>query len=196
VTANPYGPDQPCQRTTCNHDDNHLGGAHLNPYDRAHYDGIVTLYSAMPATVRTAAMPILLHVGAFGPVDPDSGDDARRAVETALTAAFEEIDRLRQQVAHVRVDADHKIRDAMARAVDCADHGRVITELETQLTASDRAHDLAEKARLALLGGHLALGDLLTAAAKSDTPPNPVALVVALTALYKRTAAAHTRAWK
>jgi hypothetical protein len=197
MTASEYGPDKPCRRSGCVTADvaGHLGGAHLDPGDRDHYDGIVTLYNASPYQVRKAVGPLLVDAGSFGPPpgDPDI-DTARRAlVEIALDACLREIDRLRQQVAAVRVDGDRKVREAMARSADCAAHGEEIRTLNDQLThwAADR--DRVERARIALLEEHHALRDVLDAC-DGSVPGGDV--VAALTKIHKRAGDAHQRAYR
>lgn len=227
-----YGPDKPCRRTACieaarladryrrdravlNGADpadvqaqpypevgDHLGGAHLDPYDRAHYDGPVTSYKAAPLAVRTALKPLMILAGSFTDRYNTDGSRAdselRTAVDVAAQGCLDEIYRLGQQVAHVRVDADHKVRDAMRRADDCIEHGKMITDLEAQVTHFDRSQRRTEKARLALLGEHQAIRDFLD---KYDTGQtreglDVAALVDALRKMNRRASAAHDRAWK
>jgi hypothetical protein len=206
MTDSPYGPDKPCQRTGCIANDPgpkqgtaaHLGGAHLDPRDRTHYDGLTTLYVAMPYAVKQAAKPIMLHHKAFSDVNPDSGgDDPRQALEIALNAAFREINRLRQQVAHVQVDADNKVREASRQALDCTAHGDLIRDLEQQVT-----HHAATAARTER--GPTCPAQPTRAHPRVRRPlhrhhrrqPARRPIVRALRSITTRTAAAHQRAWK
>jgi len=109
-----------------------------------------------------------------------------------------EIQRLRDQVAHVQVDRDHKVRDAMARSESCEDHGRQIKELSAQLHAADR-HARAEKAgRVALLEFLQAARDFVDAhrAGRGPADLTVTQVVDALDKAIKEAEAAHMRAWK
>lgn len=205
-----YGPDKPCRRTPCidAHQaatgpevtvttGDHLGGAHLDPTDRDRYDGLRAL--AMPGNIRAAVRPLMQHVAAYDRPRPDD-TELRVAVDVALDACFREIDRLRQQVAHVQVDADRRVRDASRRVADCDDHGHLITALEQQVTGLDRARDQTEKARLALLGQHHAIGEWLeqrraaqAAGAQHDVRADEIA--DAFAKLHAKTSRAHQRAY-
>lgn len=214
MTDNQYGPDKPCRRPACIEAEratlraegnpyaeacdipSHLGGAHLNPADRAHYDGL--RIQAMPEPVRRAAAPLLSSVGGFaGPPAATPDSPIRAAAEAALDSAFREIDRLSQQIAHVRVDADHRILDASRRAQDCNRHGQAIRDAEVQLAVADQRYDRAEKARLALLGEHQALGELVDrwAALNPTDRPDADTLIEALRKTHTKTSAARARAW-
>lgn len=192
MTDNPYGPDKPCRRTRCCGTDpavgtghaNHLGGAHLDPRDREHYDGLRV--QAMPAPIRGAARTLMQHVNAYNRPAPDD-TELRVAVDVALDAAFQEIDRLRQQVAHVRVDADRKVREASRASLDCEHHGEVIRSAEAQAGHFAADRDRVEKARLALLGEHQAIRDALS---KGGT-----IIPSALRALNEKASRAHERAF-
>lgn len=202
MTSNEYGPDKPCRRLNCVATEPaptgdgaaHLGGAHLDPRDRAHYDGLTTTFVAMPYAVKDAVKPIMLHHGAFGDIPRDETDTPREALEVALDAAFREINRLGQQVAHVQVDADHKIRDASRRALDCTDHGRLITELEQQVAHYAEAEARTERARLALLSEHQAIRDFVDRYTPTDQ--HTTNIVNALRTLNTKAANAHQRAQK
>jgi hypothetical protein len=102
-----------------------------------------------------------------------------------------------QQIAHVRVDADHRILDASRRAQDCNRHGQAIRDAEVQLAVADQRYDRAEKARLALLGEHQALGELVDrwAALNPTDRPDADTLIEALRKTHTKTSAAHARAW-
>jgi hypothetical protein len=229
VTDNPHGPDKPCQRSRCVAEaryaaqdaqaqdiasgtdpvdaladplpavGDHLGGAHLDPTDRDHYDGIGILYRASPHTVRDAVKPLIAHVDGFNPRGTHAVADTplRAMVEVALESALREIDRLREQVAHVKVDADRKVREASRAALDCADHGQVIYDLEKQVIGIDVGRAQTENARLALLGEHQFIRDLLDAMDSGRYIPADVnALTAELRSINRRTSNAHTRAWK
>lgn len=178
----------------------HLGGAHLDPTDRDRYDGPVTLVKALPHTVRDAMRPLMMLAGCYTDryhTDNTRSDtELRAAADLAVDTAGREIERLRQQVAHVQVDADHKIRDASRRALDCTDHGKVIADLERQVHHFDRSQHRTEKARLALLGEHQAIRDFIDAYDTGRGPDVDVPkLVEALRKMNKRASAAHARAW-
>jgi len=96
--------------------------------------------------------------------------------------------RQREQIAAVRVDADRQVREAARRALDCADHGRVIAELEQQVDHYSATEQRAERGRLALLGGLRTLGEMLR---RAPTPTR-----AEITELYERTSSAHKRAWR
>lgn len=200
-----HGPDKPCRRTACvaaepapsGDTATHLGGAHLDPRDRAHYDGILTSHNAASLYVREPFKPLLVQVGAFAGPPATTPDSPQRAlVETAAHAAYRELDRLRRQVAHVRVDADHKVRDAMRKADDCTHHGQMIKDLERQVNAFDKARDRSEKGRLALLGFLTAIDDFVEKYRTAGTERTTEEIVTALEAAARKTHAAHTRAWK
>jgi len=227
VTGNPYGPDKPCQRTECvaiaqyaaqdardaaiaaGADPidvladppptvgDHLGGAHLDPADRDHYDGITTSYNAAPLAVKEATKGILAYVDAFSRKVPDREVPLRAPVEIAIQACLNEIDRLRRQVAHVQVDADRKVREASRAALDCTDHSRVISELEAQLAASSRSHTNTEAARLVLLGEHQAIAELVDAHRRGKLADTTTVdtIIAALKSINERTSRAHDRAW-
>lgn len=200
-SPNPYGPDKPCLRTACveNGPADHLGGAHLDPADRARYDGIGILFGASPNTVRAAVTPLLLSVGSLSG-RPADGDTALRAtVEVAVVAALREIDQLRGQVAHVQVDRDRQVREASRRALDCEAHGEIIRETEKQVAHFDASAEKHNKGRLALLGFLNAVDDFVSGYDKQvshgqDTP-SAVEIVEALRKASKKAHAAHTRAW-
>lgn len=205
-----YGPDKLCRRTACIEDawrtstlkvppptGDHLGGVHLDPTDRAHYDGLRTSYGAAPYAVKNATHALMVRSGAFVGRPDDHDTDLRRDTEIALQACFDEIDRLRQQVAHVQVDKDHAVRAASARALDCEAHGDVIRQTEAQVTHFEQARDRVEKARLVLLAEHHTITELLGAATdgtlKADLTVTD--LIDALRKIHVKTSAAHRRAF-
>lgn len=202
MTDTRYGPDQPCQRRACIRDTPapggqvaaHVGGAHLDPYNRELYDGPVTLVRALPHTVRDAFRPLMNLAGSYTDRYNDDGTKAdtelRAAADLAIDTAGREIDRLRQQVAHVQVDADRKIRAAYAAANDCTDHGHTITALHGQLAAAHADRDRVEAARLILLSEHQTIREVLDNRAEPFTRDQ---LIDTLDRINTRTAAAHRR---
>ena len=146
MTAN-YGPDAPCQRTTgpCVTADPHLGGAHIDPRHPL-YDGPEGTIGALPLSIRQSAQT-LLRAGAPMP----------EVVDLA-----KEIHRLREQVAQVQVDKDRQVQAASERALDCADHGRIIADLEKQSASLDESYRGADAGRVVLVGGYFNLRDILT----------------------------------
>jgi hypothetical protein len=180
----------------------HLGGAHLDPHDRVHYDGLSISYGAAPYAVKTATRELINHVDGFRPRGAHAVADSplRSMIEVALDACFQEINRLRTQVSYAQADADRKVRDASRGALDCTDHGRTIADLERQLTHFEQARDRAEKARLALLAEHQAIADLVAAyevtgragaAPLFDLPQ----LIELLRKAHTKTSRAHNRAY-
>lgn len=117
-----------CERSTC--PTPHDAREHLDPRHER-YDGPGVEVTALPAGPRAAARAL---IAAGGPV-PEVIDLVR------------EIHALRDQVAHVRVDADRKVREASARALDCADHGRTIADLEAQVSSLDKSYREADATR-------------------------------------------------
>lgn len=216
MTSNPYGPDKPCRRTACIEKEraalradgnpaadaldiaDHLGGAHLNPADRQHYDGISISYNAAPLAVKEATRDLLSYVDAFGRRMPDTEVPLRPRVEIAIQACLNEIDQLRRQVAAVRVDADRRERAAMDLALSRDAHGAQLAQAADVADAHARAHHRAEEARLALLAQHQAIGDFVTAYQQAEPAGRPAkadTIVAMLQAMHTKTSAAHARAW-
>ena len=189
-----YGPEKICQRTACTAEGpaDHVGGAHLDPYDREHFDG--NEISLRATTYRVRDQLSRLHYATR-----DASGDLTSIVDVAIHAALEEIRFLKDQATHVQVDADRKVREASRQALDCEHHGKTIQQLEEQLTAVDRTADKTEKARLALLSGIKVLDDTfdaLDATIKAGRPlPDVPKLVTVVRASLKKTYAAHARAW-
>lgn len=192
VTDNQYGPDKRCQRTACTTGGpaDHLGGAHLDPHDRERFDGNVTSIRATTYRVRDAVQA--LHAATR------NNPALALIADVAIHDTLEEIFDLGQQVAHVRVDADNRVREAIRRSGDCTVHGGDITDLEQQVDHFNAQHRRAENARLALLAEHQAISEFLN---KFDTDSDfrddmtVSRLVAALRATNKKTAAAHNRSW-
>jgi hypothetical protein len=181
-TAREYGPDRPCKRTACATADPHLGGAHIDPR-KPLYDGPTTTVNALPMAARDACYN-LLHAGASV---PDVIDLA------------EEIHRLRDQVAAVRVDMDRQVRAAMQRAGDCEEHGKDIRRLEEQLAHFDKAATRDNAGRLALLNGLYPIEDavrgLQDKARRGDKVPDLKTVLDVFAKAIERTYAAHKGAW-
>jgi TPR repeat protein len=180
--AREYGPDKPCKRTACADGDPHLGGAHINPRSPL-YDGPSTTVNALPTTARDTCRNLL----AAGASVPDVVDLAN------------EIHRLRDQVAAVRVDMDRQVRAAMQRAGDCEEHGKDIRRLEEQVHYFDRAADKNDAGRLALLSGLHPIEDAIRAlqesARRGDKVPDLKTVLDVFAKAIERTYAAHKRAW-
>lgn len=182
-----------CQRSGCTADGtlvaDHQGKEHLDPGSPL-YDGPGILLNAMPMSCRRQ-MLAAWHAA----MSDDVPLHVRQAVLHALDAAGREIDRLRQQVAAVRVDADHQIRDAMARAADCDVHGDDIRTLDEQLRIWAADRDRIERARVALLGEHHVIDQLLDGWDDSPTPMKAEAVRALLVDAHKKASNAHKRAW-
>ena len=146
------GPLEPCGRTACAAEPAHLGGVHLDPTHRL-YDGPDISLNALPAAVRVPVF-VLLHA-------------ARRdgwnmpAVNLALHHIAEEIHRLQQQNAAVRVDRDRGIRAAQARAEDCTEHGTALRHESHQAYWFSILADRTDAERLVWLTGIDAISDAL-----------------------------------
>ncbi|MFG3715837.1 hypothetical protein [Micromonospora sp. NPDC047730] len=157
----------PCERSGC---PEHDAREHLDPrHDR--YDGPAATFGALPHNCRKAAYALR-----------EAGASVPEVVELAR-----EILRLRAQVAAVQVDADRKVREASARALDCDDHGRIIRELEGQVTHFDRLAARNDRGRIALLALPHALEEL---------KPDAKVTVADLKRAAKKALDAHGRAWK
>lgn len=188
-TTNQFGPDKPCRRTTCTADgqSDHKGGAHLDPRDRERFDGNETSLRAVTYKVRDQLNA--LHYAT-------RGHDLEEIVDVAIHAALEEIHFLGGQLAHVRVDADRKVREASAQALDCEHHGKTIQGLEEQVTHLDQAAERHDRGRVALLGGITAFDEFVQQIDAGATVPDLPKLVEAIRGVLKKTHAAHDRAWK
>jgi hypothetical protein len=180
--ATEYGPNKPCQRTSCAAGGPHLGGAHIDPRSPL-YDGPEITVNALPAAARDACYN-LLHAGASV---PDVIDLAK------------EIHRLLDQVAAVRVDMDRQVRAAGVRALDCEEHGKDIARLEEQLTHSDKSARQNDAGRVALLSGFHAIEDGITVLRdkikRGDPVPELSKVLDVFGKAIERASAAHKRAW-
>lgn len=151
-----YGRDATCERTACADLTAHVGGVHLNPTSEM-YDGPDTSLNALPEAARKAGCALL---GA-------SRQDGwrRQVVDVALDAMGREILRLREQVAHVRVDRDRGIREAMKLAEDCEHHGATIRSEGHQAYYFSVLAEQHDAERVAWLGAALAIRDAFQSAA-------------------------------
>lgn len=215
-----HGPDKPCRRTACvaarqleTQDArereiaagadpvdaladplpkvaDHLGGAHLDPHDRERFDGVHI--SHITYKIRSDLYALLA-------VKKDHPELAE-IIDTAVVKATNEIDFLGQQIAHVRVDADNKVRDAMRRADDCTEHGKMITDLGRQVGYFAKAEERQERARLALLGEHQAIREMIEGYDRMGNLGGGVSvesleqIIEFIRKTNKRTSAAHDRA--
>ena len=180
VFSGQCGPE--CVPAPCRANGDHPAGEHL---DQRHefYDGPALSLDALPLSVRDSAKKI--HREAPG-VMPELVDMAN------------EINWLRQQLAHVSVEKDHQVREAMARSASCEHHGKEIEELGKALYAADQRERKVEAARLALLGFYQAVKDAVdqyqNRAVRPDWKVSDVMKVLA--GAVKKAGAAHDRAWR
>lgn len=175
---NQYGPKSLCGRTKCAAGPPHLAGRHLDQRDEL-YDGPGPLLQVMPLAVRESARKIVRDAPELMP----------EVVDLAGHIQF-----LRDQVTHVQVDKDRKVREAMVRSESCEHHGEEIKALGEQLAYRDKAEQRAEAGRLALLGFLHEVDRFLDAGGRSDL--TVAELVEAFKRATKRAHAAHARAWK
>jgi hypothetical protein len=180
--TNRYGPEATCQRTACATAPPHKAGRHLDQRDEL-YDGPDSLLQVLPLAVRDSAR---LLVKAHP-------EHLAEVVDLAKHIEF-----LRDQIAHIRVDMDHKVRDAMARSESCEHHGEEIKGLSAQLHAADERAERNDRGRVALLALLHAVEDFLELHRRDQLIKTlTVAKVIEwLTKATKRTSAAHARAWK
>jgi hypothetical protein len=180
--AREYGPDRPCRRSACATTDPHLGGAHIDPRNPL-YDGPTTTVNALPMVARDACYN-LLHAGASVP---------------DLVDLANEIHRLRDQVAAVRVDMDRQVRAAMQRAGDCEEHGKDIRRLEEQVDHFDKLASQNDGGRVALLGGFFQLEDAISLLKekirRGDKVPELGRVLEVFAKALERAHVAHKRAW-
>lgn len=182
MTDNQYGPDKPCQRTACATLPVHKAGRHLDQRDEL-YDGPDTLLQVLPLRVRDSARALIKRHPASMP----------EVVDLAKHIEF-----LRDQVAHLHVEMDRKVCEAMARSGDCEHHGTEIKALGEQLHAASQQADRNNNGRLALLAFTHAVDDFLELhrrgqVVKTLTVKN---MIDWLSKAVQRTHAAHARAWK
>jgi hypothetical protein len=184
MTRRLYDPSDPrhkavCQRKACATLPPHPGGRHLDQRDEL-YDGPGISVDTLPGSVRDSARVILRQAPGVMP---------------ELVDMANEINWLRDQVAHLGVQRDQAVRDAMARSESCEHHGEEIKELRKALSAADRLQLRTEGGRIALLGFLHAVDKLLggSPSLRNITVPE---LIGALKRAAKKTRAAHDRAWK
>lgn len=155
---NDFGPAAPCRRTACVGGPAHPGGAHLDP-STEHYDGPDTALHALTYRCRPSTAELLHTARADG--------WNVRLVETALHHLMAEIGRLNREVAAVRVDADHKVTEAMKRSEDCKVHGATIRQ---ESHAAYNFSVLAERTNAERVAWLSAVHHIREAVAKRDDP--------------------------
>lgn len=177
-----FGPKDRCQRTVCvNEHPPHLAGRHLDQRDEL-YDGPDTLLQVLPLAVRDSARKLVREAPALMPEVVDLG---------------RHIEWLRDQVAHVRVDADRRERRALASAASCEQHGKDITYLGEQAASFEADARRNDAGRVALLGLLHQIEEFTREWRQGNRDHVTVADVVsALEKAAKQTSAAHMRAWK
>ncbi|SCL21652.1 hypothetical protein [Micromonospora inyonensis] len=82
-------------------------------------------------------------------------------VEKALTACAEKAHHYRESWAAVKVDTDRQVLEATARALDCTEHGHMISELEKQLHHADSECRRVDRSRREYLTGVTRLQEAL-----------------------------------
>jgi hypothetical protein len=184
-STNRYDPSDPnhkvtCGRTKCAELERapHPAGRHLDQRDEL-YDGPDSQLAATSMYVRGSARKIISDAPALTP----------EVVDLVTYIGF-----LEDQATHARTDRDRSVREASARALDCADHGEVIKALEAQVHAFDQSAARSEAGRLAVLGFLFAVDQLLGGTVRPDL--TVAELMASLKAAAKKTHAAHDRAWK
>lgn len=187
MTRSLYDPSNPkhkavCQRAACEGSPEHPGGRHLDQRDEL-YSGPGLSVDGLPLSVRDSAKKILQEAPALMP---------------ELVDLANEVNWLRRQLAHVSVEKDHAVRDAMRRSESCEHHGEEIKELGKALYAADQRERRTEAARLAMLSFYQSVKDAVDAyqGGRVRTEPTLKAFMGTLGAFVKRAGAAHDRAWK
>lgn len=193
MTRARHGAGARCERTTCTTDGpaDHPGEAHLDPRDRDRFDGNSTTLRAASIYVR-AELQAVQDIARTHP-------ELAETIDVGVYTALRELNALRRQVAHVQVDADNKICEAGRRALDCEDHGKTISDLESRVAHWETSHDRSERGRLALLGLLQAVNDLVDAYREDEAIRaniTPDAIITALEGAAMKTSTAHARAWK
>lgn len=172
-----------CGRMKCSGEDVkvHQAGAHLDQRSEF-YDGPGGALGVASVYIRDSARKIVREAPALMP----------EVMDLVTYCDF-----MRTQVAHVQVDRDRGIREAMARSESCDHHGEEIKGLADQVHAFDAAQRRADAGRLALLGFLHAVDQYTDRYRKSDDrDPALEPVVDALERLSKSTHSAHDRAWK
>lgn len=172
-----------CTRTRCTELKRapHPAGLHLDQRSEF-YDGPGGALGVAPIHIRDSARKIITEARALMP----------EVMDLVTYCDF-----MRDQVAHVQVDKDRSVREAMARAESCEHHGEEIKALGDQVHAfseSERRHDAG---RVAVLGLLFEL-DKVTKAYRDGRLPGLTVdkLIKSLEDASKSTHAAHDRAWK
>jgi hypothetical protein len=186
--TNRYDPSKPehsitCSRLKCSGPDVpvHPAGLHLDQRSEF-YDGPDTLLAATSMYVRPSARKIISEAPELTP----------EVVDLVTYVEF-----LGRQVAHVRVDADRKVREALVRSESCEHHGEELKELARMLDHRDKAERRAEAGRLAVLGFLQAVDEFTEKFREGYSGfVSPAQVVSALEIASKKAHAAHDRAWK
>lgn len=174
----------------------HVGGEHLNPHNRALFDGNSTSIIAATYRVKSEVSALDQLKPTLGDLTPSDRAYAEEVIDAAIRVTLREIDFQRDQATQARVDADNKVREASKRALDCADHGRVIAELEGQVGLFESAERRSNDGRLALLGFLTAVDDFTRAFREGRTRTlSPEEIVTELEKVSRKAHAAHSRAW-
>lgn len=189
MITNQYDPSRPehtvtCSRLKCSETGTpvHQAGMHLDQRSEF-YDGPDILLRATSMYVRGSARKIISEAPGLTP-------------EVVDLVTY--IDFLGQQVAHVSVDRDHKVREAMARSGDCEAHGTEIRLLGEQLHAISESDRRNDQGRVAMLGLLFELEELIRQHEQGRLPGDLTVgqLVKALKGSADRARRAHGRAWK
>jgi hypothetical protein len=110
------------------------------------------------------------------------------------------IHRLKEQIAHVRVDKDRAVRDAMARALDCDQHGADLRVTQEQVHYFSTLTERHDQARRVLVGGLFQIDEFVRGLQQRITVggsvPTVEQVIDILLKASKRLHAAHDRAWK
>lgn len=172
-----------CTRTKCSGEDvtAHQAGAHLDQRSEF-YDGPGGALGVASIYIRDSARKIITEAPALMP----------EVMDLVTYCDF-----MRDQVAHVQVDKDRSVREAMARSESCEHHGEEIKTLGEQVHAFSEGERRTNAGRLAVLGLLHAVDELVRQHKAGDLPGLTVdKLVAALAESAKKTHAAHDRAWK
>ena len=189
TSTNRFNPDNPnhaelCGRIKCAAPDVpvHQAGRHLDQRSE-HYDGPDTLLAATSMYVRESARKIIR----------DAPESMPEVIDLVTYIEF-----LGDQVAHVQVDRDSKVREAGKRALDCEAHGEDIKALEQQLGHFDQSAQRSEAGRIAVLGLLFELDGVIKKFRDGELRPDLTVaeFVDALETASKNTRRAHDRAWK
>lgn len=173
--------DQTCPRTACGGLPPHRVGRHRDPRDVL-FDGPGGRIGALNHGPRQSAHRLVTEAPALMPEVMDLVD---------------EIHRLNDTIAHLRVDADRRERRAMLRSQDCAQHGKDIEELGIQLHQLDATQRRTDSGRVALLGMLNAIRASVQAWREGWAPETTVEQMMGrLDEMATKAGRAHDRAWK